>query len=118
MSGPVSLPLLAYLCADESASDTYLGADESFWALLNAIFSTPLILSLLGPVTVIIFSPWQVGRHSGCHQMSHSQRPLSKAVLLAWCISSGKLRPIISILGVALKDAPPYLHGLCGVCLF
>lgn len=58
---------------NESASDTYLSADKSFWALLSARFSTTLVLFLLGLVTEIIFSHWQVGRYSGGHQMSHSQ---------------------------------------------
>ena len=67
MSDPVSLPLLASLQqrlhADESASDTYLGADESFRALLRARLSNTLILSLVGLVTRIIYFP--AGRWEG-----------------------------------------------------
>lgn len=66
MSDSVSLPLLASLQqrlrTDESASDTYLGADESFRALLRARLSNTLILSLVGLVSRIIFFPLAGGK--------------------------------------------------------
>lgn len=75
------------------------GPKRSRWDFLGARFSATLILSVLGLATVIMFSRWRVGRHSGRRQMSHSQQSLSKAASL----SGGKLRPTISILGLALK---------------
>lgn len=60
------------------------GAIRSFWALLSTRFSATLILCLLGLVNRVTFSRWRVGRHSGRHQMSHSQRPPSKACPAGW----------------------------------
>lgn len=90
--------LLAYFSnksvVDKLALGTYLGCYQILQAFLRAGFSATLIPSLLSLVTVIIFSHWPVGRHSGCHQMSPSQQPTSEGSLSGWVLLLGNSEPL------------------------
>lgn len=114
--------LLAYLSnksvVDKLALGTYLGCYQILQASLRAGFSATLIPALLSLVTVIIFSHWPVGRHSGWHQMSPSQQPPSEGSLSGWMpffweTQSHYLHP-----GLALTKASPHFHSLCKACLW